>query len=93
MTGMDLRYGQLKIVLVIFDQVPGIGLEFVFHVGMEPGRSEQGDMAVPAQTDAQQMVKTDEMIHMGVRNKDIPDFESYEEKWSSISDFLDKGNA
>jgi len=62
-------------VRVIFNEIPGIGPELAFHVGHEAGRAEKGNVLVPAQADAQKMVETDEMIHVGVADETMAHFQ------------------
>ena len=66
-----------KIVCVVFDEIPGVGVDLVFYLAVETGRTEHGDMAVPAQTYAEQIIEPYEVIHMGVRNEDMIDLKKF----------------
>ncbi len=49
----------------------------MFHLVQEGGRAEEGNVLVPAQADAEQMVETDEVVHVGVGNEYGADFEDH----------------
>ena len=73
----DLRCDDREIVRVVFHQIPCIGRQFVFQLIEETGRTEQTEVLVPAKAQPEQMVKTDEMIHVGVGHKDVIDFQEF----------------
>jgi len=43
----------------------------------KPRRAEEVQVLVPAQTQPEQMVKTDKVVHVGVRHKDVIDFQEF----------------
>jgi hypothetical protein len=55
--------------LVILDQIPCVRRELVFEVCYEFLRTVQTYAPVAPQTDAQQVIKTGEVIHVRVRNE------------------------
>ena len=64
-----------KIICVVSDKIPCIGVDLIFYLAVEAGRTKYGDMTVAAQTHPEQMIKSYEMIHVGVRNEDMIDLE------------------
>jgi hypothetical protein len=66
-----------KIIGVVFDKIPGIGIDLIFYLTVEAGRAEDGDMAVAAQTYPEQIIKSYEVIHMGMRNEDMIDLKKF----------------
>ena len=74
---MHFRNMKGKIIRVVFDKIPGIGVDFVFYLAVETGRAEDGDMAVAAQTYPEQIIESYEVIHMRVRNEDMSDLKKF----------------
>jgi hypothetical protein len=66
-----------KIIRVVFDKIPGIGIDLIFYLTVEAGGTEDGYMTVTAQTHPQQMIKTYKVIHMGMRNEDMLDLKNF----------------
>ena len=66
-----------KIIGVVLDKIPGIGVDLVFYLPVETGRAEHGDMAVAAQTYPEQKIESYEVIHMRVRNEDMIDLKKF----------------
>ncbi len=71
----NLRRFQVEIILVILHQIPGVTAQPVFNVTDKARWTEKPDRSVPPQTNPDQMIKTDKMIHVGVGNIDLPDLE------------------
>jgi len=72
---VDLRRDDGEIVLVILDEVPGIGRQLVFETFEKPRRPEEVQVLVSAQTQPEQLVEPDEMVHVGVRHEDVVDLQ------------------
>ena len=72
---MDFRHVQFKVVGVIGDQIPRIGMELVLHVPKEIGRSIETNAPISPQGNPQEMIKTDEMVHVGMGNKNVADLQ------------------
>ena len=68
---MHFRNMDGKIIGVVFDKIPGIGVDLAFYLLVKARRAENGDMAISAQTDPEQIIESYEVIHMGVRNEDM----------------------
>jgi hypothetical protein len=66
---VDLVSDDDEFGLVILDQIPCVRRELVFEVCYEFLRSVQTYAPVAPQTDAQQVIKTGEVIHVRVRNE------------------------
>jgi hypothetical protein len=62
-----------KIIGVVFNKIPSIGIDLIFYLTVEAGRTEDGYMTVTAQTYPEQIIKSYKVIHMGVRNEDVID--------------------
>ncbi len=74
---MHLRHEQLELVGVVCDQIPGIGAELVLDVIEERGRPVEMDAPVPPQGDPEEVIETDEMVHVGVGNEDVVDLQEF----------------
>ena len=68
-TGVYLGRFEREIGGIALDQVPGVRAELACHLGEEPGRAVQPHHALAAETDPQQPVETDEVVHVRVRHK------------------------
>jgi hypothetical protein len=66
-----------KIIGIVFDKIPGIGVDLVFYLTVKTGRAEDRDMAVAAQAYPEQIIESYEVIHMGVRNEDMIDLKKF----------------
>ncbi len=66
---VDLVSDDDEFGLVILDQIPCVRRELVFEVCYEFLRTVQTYAPVAPQTDAQQVIKTGEVIHVRVRNE------------------------
>jgi hypothetical protein len=77
MLRMNFRDMEGKIIGVVFDKIPGIGIDLVFYLTMKAGRAEDGDMAVTSQTYPEQIIESYEVIHMGMRNEDMIDLKKF----------------
>jgi hypothetical protein len=66
---VDLASDDDEFGLVILDQIPCVRRELVFEVCYEFLRTVQTYAPVAPQTDAQQVIKTGEVIHVRVRNE------------------------
>ena len=56
-------------------EIPGVSSQFSLHLGQKTGRAEEMEHLLPPEEYPQQAVKADEMVHMGVRDKHMGDFE------------------
>src|SRR5512136_1866980 len=74
---MHLRHMESKIIGVVLDKIPGIGIDLIFYLTMEAGRTKDRDMTVTAQTHPEQIIKSYKVIHMGVRNEDMIDLKKF----------------
>lgn len=77
MLRMHFRDMEGKIIGVVFDKIPGIGIDLIFYLTVEAGRTKDGDMAVAAQTYPEQIIESYEVIHMGMRNEDMIDLKKF----------------
>jgi len=75
--GGYFRNQQFEIVAIVFHEVPGVSLELAFDMKEKAGGAEEADPLVPSQADPQDRIEADKMIDMGVRDKDMPDFENF----------------
>ena len=69
--GMDLDGQEIQGRGEIFDEIPGIGGEPVFQLIDEMWRAEKAKQFFSPQTKAQETIKPDKMIHVGVTDKDV----------------------
>src|SRR5271157_4272761 len=77
MLRMYFRNMESKIIGVVFDKIPRIGVDLAFYLPVETGRAEDGDVAVAAQTYPEQVIESYEVIHMGMRNEDMIDLKKF----------------
>ena len=70
---MQLRDADHEVRGIARDQVPGIGGQLVLDPVDEAGRAKQLEAQRPAEADAQQPVEPAEVVHVGVRDKDVAD--------------------
>ena len=68
---MNLVSGDREIVVVIFQQVPGVAVEFVFDLINKSGRPKESQVSFPAKIDAKQVIKTDEVVHVSMGDKNV----------------------
>lgn len=68
---VDLGRFEREIGGVARDQVPGVGAELALHLGQESERAVNAHQALAAETNAEQPVEAEEVIHVSVRNKDV----------------------
>ena len=66
-----------KIIRVVFDKIPGIGIDLIFYLTVEAGGTEDGYMTVTAQTHPEQIIESYKVIHMGMRNEDMFDLKNF----------------
>jgi hypothetical protein len=66
---------QLKVIGVIGHQIPRIGAELVLHVPQKIGRSVKMNAPVSPQRNPQELIKTDEMVHVGMGDENEVDFQ------------------
>jgi hypothetical protein len=62
---------QIHRIGIVFDQIPGIGRDFIIQLIQKIRRTIQIHYLVSAQTDPEKMIEPDEMIHMGMGDKDM----------------------
>ena len=74
---MHFRDMEGEIIGVVFDKIPGIGIDLIFYLTVEAGRAKDGDVTVAAQTHPEQIIESYKVIHMGVRNEDMIDLKKF----------------
>lgn len=71
----DLRRGQGEIIGIVFHEVPRIGPELVLQAIQEPRGAVQAKGPFPPQADPEQVVETDEVVHVGMGDEDVADLQ------------------
>ena len=64
-----------ELMLIFIYQVPGVGTEFSLHVSEEVRWTKDMENLVSSQEQPQEGVESDEVVHMGVGNKDMALFQ------------------
>jgi hypothetical protein len=62
-----------EIARIFTEKVQCIGFELVLDAVGKPRRADEMQRHCPMQTDAQQPIEPDKMIHVGVRHEDMTD--------------------
>jgi len=72
---VKFRRHEPEVVLVVFHEVPGIGPELALHVADEAGRPVEEQVFLATEADAQEVIKADEVIHVGVGDENPVELE------------------
>ena len=74
---MDFGDLQGQVIRVIFYQVPCIGGQLIPHMVNERGGTEKAELFVSPKRDSQEVVEADKVIHVGMGDEDVADFEDF----------------
>jgi len=74
---MDFGDLQREVVGVVFDQVPCIGGQLIPYMINERGGAEQRELFVSPKADSQEMVKADKVVHVGMGDEDVANFQDF----------------
>ena len=69
--GVNLGRFEREIGIVALDQVPGVRPELACHLSQESGRAVKPHHVLAAETDSEQPVEADEVVHMRVRHEHV----------------------
>ncbi len=69
--GVDFSYGEGEVDRKTIDKVPTISGKLVINMFDEANGSVEPNFLLPSDQDSQQVVEPDEVVDMGVRDKDV----------------------